>query len=152
MTFSEKLYELRTKHELSQKQLAKKIGVAQASINYWEKGERTPSIDAAKNISDFFGITLNELCGIEEPDNTESDFIKACQWLEDAGISIDPPDPDDGLQQYYLYSESEGALEISCKMDKIDIVHLVNDCVNDANKTRDDIAIKYIRRVLKSQK
>lgn len=109
-------------------------------------------MDAVNIIAGFFHVSINWLYGIEEPDATESEFRKACQWLEDAEISIDAPDQDDGLQQYYLHFENDGILEISCKMDKTDIIHLVNECVNDANKTRDDIAIKYIKRALRSQK
>lgn len=63
MEFSEVLYTLRKKHNLSQNALAKALGVAQASINYWEKGERTPSIDAAKDIADYFGISINDMLG-----------------------------------------------------------------------------------------
>lgn len=63
MEFSEVLYTLRKKHNLSQSALAKALGVAQASINYWEKGERTPSIDAVKDIADYFGISVNDMLG-----------------------------------------------------------------------------------------
>lgn len=136
----------------SQKQLAEELGLATGTIQQYELDKREPKFDTILKISNVLDINPYNLYGIEEPDTTESEFIKACQWLEEAEISIDAPDEDDGLQQYYLYSENEGTLEISCKMDKTDIIHLVNECVNDANKTRDDIAIKYIKRALKSQK
>lgn len=61
MGFPEKLYILRTRNNLSQKELAEKIGVAQASVNYWEKGQRTPSIEAAVKLADFFDITVESL-------------------------------------------------------------------------------------------
>ena len=152
MNFGQRLHRLRQEKGLSQTQLAKELGFSQAAIGYWERGEKAPSMDAVNIIAGFFHVSINWLYGIEEPDATESEFRKACQWLEDAEISIDAPDQDDGLQQYYLHFENDGILEISCKMDKTDIIHLVNECVNDANKTRDDIAIKYIKRALKSQK
>ncbi len=60
MEFGEILYALRKKHNLSQKELARELEVAQASINYWEKGERTPSISAAKKIADYFGLSVND--------------------------------------------------------------------------------------------
>ena len=63
MGFGETLYKLRQQKGLSQKELAEQLEVAQASINYWEKGQRTPSIDAAKKISDFFDISLDDLTG-----------------------------------------------------------------------------------------
>lgn len=68
MTFQTKLLKLRQEFNLSQKQLAEKIGVSQASINYWEKGQRTPSIDAVQKLADFFKIPISELL---EPSTTK---------------------------------------------------------------------------------
>lgn len=63
MEFKDILYSLRTKHHLSQKKLADDLGVAQASVNYWEKGQRTPSIDAVQSIANYFHVTVNDLLG-----------------------------------------------------------------------------------------
>lgn len=60
-TFQTKLLKLRQNCNLSQKQLAEQIGVSQASINYWEKGQRTPSIDAVQKLANFFKIPISEL-------------------------------------------------------------------------------------------
>lgn len=60
MEFGEILYTLRKKSNLSQKELAEKLDFAQASINYWEKGERTPSISAVIKIANFFGISVGD--------------------------------------------------------------------------------------------
>ena len=68
MGFSEKLYDLRKQSGLSQKELAEKLGVAQASINYWEKGQRTPSIDMVALIADYFKVSFNYLMGLESID------------------------------------------------------------------------------------
>ena len=49
---------------LTQKNFAKKKkknGVSQSSVNYWEKGQRIPSIEAAAKIADFFDITIESL-------------------------------------------------------------------------------------------
>lgn len=61
MGFSEELYKLRKEAGLSQKELANEIGVAQASINYWEKGQRTPSISMVTLIADYFHVSLENL-------------------------------------------------------------------------------------------
>lgn len=70
MNFPEKLFSLRKSKNLSQKKLAQEIGVSQASINYWEKGQRNPSISAAIDIANYFGIELSELL---TPDIYESE-------------------------------------------------------------------------------
>lgn len=68
MGLQEKLKELRLNSGISQRKLADSIGVAQSSINYWEKGQRTPSVSAAQKLADYFNITLDELYDI---DNSE---------------------------------------------------------------------------------
>lgn len=66
MAFPEKLKYLRTKMNLTQKDFAEKIGVSQSSINYWEKGQRIPSIEAAAKIADYFNITIESLLDSED--------------------------------------------------------------------------------------
>lgn len=61
MAFPEKLKFLRTKLNLTQTEFADKLGVSQSSVNYWEKGQRIPSIEAAAKIADFFDITIESL-------------------------------------------------------------------------------------------
>ena len=56
-----KLAQLRQNAHLSQKQLAQKLGVSQASINYWENGQRTPSVKAAQKRSDYFKMPISEI-------------------------------------------------------------------------------------------
>ena len=66
MGLEEKIKELRLNRGVSQKKLAESIGVAQSSINYWEKGQRTPSVTAAQKLADYFNITLDELYDIDD--------------------------------------------------------------------------------------
>lgn len=80
MSFQEKLRELRQRNGLSQKKLADAIGVAQSSINYWEKGQRTPSTEVAQKLADYFQISVDELLDYEYqgkiymPDGSVKDF------------------------------------------------------------------------------
>lgn len=61
MAFPEKLKLLRTRNNLTQQEFAQKIGASQSSVNYWEKGQRIPSIEAAAKIANFFDITIESL-------------------------------------------------------------------------------------------
>ena len=61
MSFAEKLHELRISRNISQKELADNLGVAQSSVNYWEKGQRDPSITMVKKIAGYFGISVDEM-------------------------------------------------------------------------------------------
>lgn len=59
MSFQDKIKELRQKKGISQKKLADAIGVAQSSINYWEKGQRTPSIVAMESLANYFNVPIS---------------------------------------------------------------------------------------------
>lgn len=50
---------------LNQPELALKIGTSQANISRWERGEVLPNIDFCVQLANCFGITLDELLGIE---------------------------------------------------------------------------------------
>ena len=66
MEFNEKLLELRKQKGLTQEELANALYVSRTAISKWESGRGYPSIDSLKTISDFFGITLDELLSADK--------------------------------------------------------------------------------------
>lgn len=107
MNFPEKLYNLRTSNGLSQKKLAEKTGVSQASINYWEKGQRTPSINAVTKLAQFFQIDVSELLNPElyQEESTIPIGNNIKMLREEQGYSLDELSkmttiPVDTLEQY----------------------------------------------------
>lgn len=78
MNIGNKLMELRKKQNLSQEELAEKVGVARQTISKWELGETSPDIKQAKDLSIIFNVSLDELVDndirdilIEKTSNTE---------------------------------------------------------------------------------
>jgi len=61
MEFHEKLQELRKSKGLTQEELAEALFVSRTAISKWESGRGYPSIDSMKEISRFFGVTIDEL-------------------------------------------------------------------------------------------
>ena len=59
--FSENLKYYRTKHGLTQKQLAEHIGYTEKSVSKWEIGDALPTMDTFLKIAEFFKIPLDEL-------------------------------------------------------------------------------------------
>lgn len=55
-------------HDLTQDQLAKKIGVSRHTINSIEKGKYVPSTLLALKMSDLFGVPVNDFFRLEEED------------------------------------------------------------------------------------
>ena len=66
MEFNEKLQQLRKQKEITQEELAEAIYVSRTAISKWESGRGYPSIDSLKALSEFFGITIDELLSGEE--------------------------------------------------------------------------------------
>ena len=66
MEFCEKLQELRKQKGLTQEELAERLYVSRTAVSKWESGRGYPSIDSLKAISQFFGITVDELLSGEE--------------------------------------------------------------------------------------
>lgn len=58
---SEKIYMLRKKSELSQEQLAEKLGVSRQAISKWESGISLPEIDKLLLLSEFFKVSIDYL-------------------------------------------------------------------------------------------
>lgn len=61
MFFGDKLKKEREKKGWSQEYLATKIHVSRQSVSKWETGKNYPSIGVIINLSDLFGITIDEL-------------------------------------------------------------------------------------------
>lgn len=58
---NEKIKMLLEKKNLSQSELAERVGVSQAMICYIIKGFKTPSVPLLKRIADCLGVTMDEL-------------------------------------------------------------------------------------------
>ena len=57
------LLELRTKHGLSQEQLAEKVYVTRQAVSRWETGETVPNTETLKLLSKLFDVSINTLLG-----------------------------------------------------------------------------------------
>lgn len=61
MSFAKSLKELRLRHKLSQRQLAKKLNVSPKTISNWENERNLPDIELIIKISKVLDVTLDEL-------------------------------------------------------------------------------------------
>lgn len=59
--FSQKLKELRLKANLTQKQIADKLGISQQAYARWETGNHKPTLDTLEKLSHFFNVPIEEL-------------------------------------------------------------------------------------------
>ena len=56
-----RLYELRKKHNLSQEELAERLGVSRQAVSKWERSEASPDTDNLIALAKIYGLTLDEL-------------------------------------------------------------------------------------------
>lgn len=61
--FSKRLKQLRTEHNLTQKELASATNIGMTTIQSYELNLRIPSITIAATLADYFNVSLDYLCG-----------------------------------------------------------------------------------------
>lgn len=73
--FANRIKYLRQTRELTQVQLADKLGVAKQSISNWENDNIMPSVDMLEKIADFFSVSTDYLLGREKRKSTDGSTI-----------------------------------------------------------------------------
>ena len=63
MNTKDVLLELRTKHGLSQDELAEKVFVTRQAVSRWERGDTVPNTETLKLLSRIFNVSINTLLG-----------------------------------------------------------------------------------------
>ena len=76
MTLGQKLYNLRTKANMTQEQLAEKMNVSRQSISKWESDASRPDLEKLKLLAELYQISLDELLGKENIVPVSSDTAK----------------------------------------------------------------------------
>lgn len=55
--------------QLTQEDIAEKLGVTRQSVAKWEAGESIPDLGKCKQLADIFGVSLDDLANYEPEDN-----------------------------------------------------------------------------------
>lgn len=61
MNISDRIQEFRKAKGISQEELADKIGVSRQAVSKWESGQSLPELDKIILISEYFGVTTDQL-------------------------------------------------------------------------------------------
>lgn len=62
------LKNLRTRHQLTQEEVAERLNVSRQVIAKWEKGESTPDIQHCMELAKLYNVTLDNLVNFKEAD------------------------------------------------------------------------------------
>ena len=90
MLISDIVKEILETNNLSQEKLAKILKVSQKSISNWLRGVDMPKSRSILSFYEKFGITPNELMGLEEPKSFKRRIIKKSRLMFSTEI-LKPP-------------------------------------------------------------
>ena len=61
MTFKTRIKEFRARHDMTQEDLAKKVGVRRETISFLERGKYNPSLKLAHDVAQVLNSSIDEL-------------------------------------------------------------------------------------------
>ena len=79
--FAIRLYELREDKMVSRQKVADDLGITRASLDYYEKGQRTPDVNTIVKIADYFEVSVDYLLGLTDEKNR---YAVSAHFAEDA--------------------------------------------------------------------
>ena len=123
MNTKDVILDLRTKHGLSQDDLAEKVFVTRQAVSRWETGETVPNTETLKLLSKLFNVSINTLLG-----SPRQLICQCCGMpLEDSIISREK----DGTlnEDYCQWCYADGTYTYSDMDDLIDVCvqHMVGE-------------------------
>lgn len=77
MTFGDNLKKLRKENNLTQEELARRVGTTKQAISRYENSMREPSIKVAKQIADALGVSVSQIAGVKKPTPKNEDELDA---------------------------------------------------------------------------
>ncbi len=78
--FSTVFKTLRLEKNLTQLEMANRLGISRSSIGMYENGEREPGFELLEKIADYFHVDMNYLLGKAE----YSEIVQSESYLDDA--------------------------------------------------------------------
>ena len=114
---------LRNQNNMTQEELAEKVFVTRQAVSRWETGETTPNIEALKQLSALFNVSINTLLG------SEKKLVCQCCGME-LDDSIMSREKDGTINQDYCqWCYTDGNFTYSKKEDLIDfcVEHLSSE-------------------------
>lgn len=82
LNIGENIRRLRRAADMTQEQLADKLGVAYQSVSRWENGTTYPDMELLPALSGIFGVTVDELIGMEESKKKEQISERYIEYFE----------------------------------------------------------------------
>ena len=86
MKFAEHLMALRKQRGWSQEELGNQIGVTRQTVSKWEMGQSTPELEKLVELSQLFGMSIDQLVGLEREEGVASSYRQARSEVRSLGV------------------------------------------------------------------
>lgn len=146
------IYDLRSKINMSQEELAQKVFVTRQAVSRWETGETVPNTETLKLLSNFFNVSINTLLG-----SPRELRCQCCGMPIDDGIMSREPDGEFN-EEFCKWCYSDGKYTYSDMNTLIDFCseHMANESFS-AEQARQYLTamlpgLKYWREKIAEQK
>ena len=109
-----RLCELRKAHNLSQEELASKLGVSRQAVSKWERSESSPDTDNLIQLASLYNISIDELLNGDEAISLieENKEVKTESYPKQVKFSADCKVIIDGNDAKVIYDDEEVNLSI----------------------------------------
>lgn len=120
-----RIHDLREDADITQKQLADKIGITQNAISYYENGRSMPA-EVLQKYAEYFGVSIDYLVGAtNDPQPTTDDLKKSFDELAKVsnaagGHSFTTRDIETLIEQFVVYYKAgapAGNVPLECTTD-----------------------------------
>ena len=140
--FANRLLEIREKQSLTRQKVADDLGITRASLEYYEKGKRTPDINIIAQIAKYFNTTTDNLFGLSDVITTNTDVKQVCEFM---GMSekaveriLNEWTNEQGVIRVAKYEDEPEIVnnienEILCKNLLFEVAHRIFEIQNECN-------------------
>ncbi len=71
---SDNLIHMRKMRQMTQEEIAEKVGVTRQAVAKWEAGETIPDLEKSRRLAEVFGVSLDDLANYEPEENLGLDL------------------------------------------------------------------------------
>ena len=121
LMIGDKLKKLRHNRNLTQEEVATHIGISYQAISKWERGDGYPDITMLPTLANYFGVSVDELIGMDEISSANRLAEINQKWLENRALGHHKENVE--LMRIALKSYPNNALllmQLSCSLERLD--------------------------------
>ena len=73
--FAQRLFQLREEAKIPRQKAANDLGISRNSLEYYEKGKRTPDVGMIARLAQYYGVSADYLLGMDVKDSSARNWF-----------------------------------------------------------------------------